>query len=181
MLKRLSVVLCLTLLLLVLVSAATTIAAPQAGNFGQIEKPGWGAAINPTSVARYAVDGRAVTVQRLASLRSRQPIGIVAVGSQRIISTNLMHNCANTAYRYFNAQLQANLLYPIGLQYEPNTITNINSLTPTYVYTPLATTWPATYSPTFDYHPPAISCGGVEGIMLPYTNPETVLWSFMYP
>jgi hypothetical protein len=176
MIKRLFSVVLLSLLLLSLVSVATTSAAPQAGNFGLQVKPGWGAGINPTAVARYGTGGMGSPARNLAALRLRGAVGVSAPGARMLTTGTLMNSCARTPYRYFNQMLISQMLYPIGLQYSPNTITNINSLTPTYIYTKTNLNSPAVYSPTYDYRPMAIFCSGIEGIMPPYTYPNTVFW-----
>lgn len=187
MIKRLLSVLCFTLLLLALASVATTSAAPQAGSFGQVIKPGF--VTTPPALLtqyqqRYGIGwGGSNSVLRF-SVANANRSGVLGfpssmIGRRTLYNSTANTDCATTPSRYKNAATLSGLSYPNGLHYVPNTITNINSLTPTFVYTPVAPFWPAIYSPTFDYRPQAIGCYGTEGIMPPDPVP-TKMWQSIY-
>jgi hypothetical protein len=189
MIKRLLSVLCLTLLLLVLASVATTRAAPQAGYFGQTLKPGF-TVEKPGILAYFQTKwnlgwGGYNSVLRYSILNAnrRGQVGFASsrIGARMLYTATDNSDCGTTPSAWKNAATLSGLAFPNGLSYKPNTITNINSLTPTFVYTPVAPSWPAVYSPTFNYFPQGIECLGVEGLLPPYLNGYTKRWVYSWP
>jgi hypothetical protein len=180
----------LSLLLLALASVATTSAAPQAGNFGLQIKPGYTVEqpfILTDFMRKWSIGWEGVnTAQRYAIVnanrRGRVGFAPSMIGTRMLYTATANTDCAETPNRWKNSATLSGLAFPNGLHYS-NTLTELLTLpyiSLTIVYTPVAGWWPAVYSPTFDYRPQAIGCGGVEGIMPPYTGTNTRMWESIY-